>query len=425
MNNQHWTSFSSVALNTSPVPRTNPWMFLVRRRLVIATILGALFALSVLALYLMPQTYQASSSLLVERTRSPTMRTDYLPGVEMNEVMNTARNVASSRSVMAATVDKLRLTDLPQSDTMLSQASAAARHLLIQIGLVPEINPRDRLINSLLSWVTVSNVVNSNILNIVVRHEDPKLAANLANEITDQYVKQHLRIYSTHGLADFYREQTSIAEGEYRTAAQRVIDFKADASLYAITASREEYARELSALRGQLLTYTNDLTRLTRRYDPQHLEIAVTQEAMVSVQHRIRDTEAKLQKIEKDEVTLTDLEMHLDNRRKIYLEFANKYTEAAVNERADQDSVNVRQVEQAVVPSQPMMTRLFLLIVAFIFSAIIAIAGGLLWDYFDNHPTSPESVEQAMGVPVLGSLERLSASKLPTFYQAQEKRIFE
>jgi uncharacterized protein involved in exopolysaccharide biosynthesis len=424
MNTHHWTPSNSVALARSPPPGTSPWMFLIRRRTMMLVTFVMLFALASAVLYLAPQTYQASSTLLVERTRSPTMRTDYVPGVEMNEAMNTARIVASSRSVMAATIDKLGLAETSTpGDSFSATITRLIRNLFVRFGLIPKVSHRDDLINSLMHWVTVSNVVNSNILIITVRHEDKKLAANLANEITAQYIKQHLRIYSTHGLADFYREQTALAEAEYRAAGQRVIDFKATASLYAISASREEYTRELSALRSQLLTFTNDLNRLTRRYDPDHSEIAVARESMAAVETRIKDTEAKLQKLEKDEATLADLEMQLDNRRRTYIDFSNKYTEAAVNERADQDVVNVRQVEQAVVPSQPTISRILLLVMAFIGSAIVTVAAGLVRDYLDTHPTTVESVEQSLGLPVLGSLERLTAEQLPTFYAAHDKRI--
>lgn len=420
--NTHWTSVAPVVIDPSAPSQSKAWMFLFRRRYVILGVFVFLFATTTALLYLIPESYTAKSSLLVERTRSPIMRTDYSPGLEMNEVMNTARGIASSRSVMAATVDALRLTERPPSDTPFARLIETVNNVLMALGLVPEISARDRWIESLMRWVVVNPVVNSNILTITVSHDDPQLAAELVNEITAQYIRQHLKIYSTRGLAEFYRGQQAIAEKEYHIARQKIIDFKKDASLYAIAASRDEYARELSTLRGQLLTSTNDLNRLARRYDAQHPEVVVLRDTIAAVKTRVQETEAKLQRLERDEATLTDMELQLETRRKTYVDYSNKYNEAAINEQADQDVVNVRQVEQAVVPPQPWIARLFLILGAMIASLFVALGIGLLRDYFDDHPTGPESVENALGVPVLGWLERLPASNLKAIYRTGDMR---
>ncbi|WP_166802303.1 GumC family protein [Microvirga pakistanensis] len=420
--NTHWTSVAPVVLDGGTPAQSKAWMFLFRRRYVILGVFIALFAAATVLLYLVPQTYTAKSSLLVERTRSPIMRTDYSPGLEMNEVMNTARGIASSRSVIAAAVDSLRLPERPPSDTPFARIMSGVNDVLVALRLVPEINPRDRWIESLMRWVSVNPVVNSNILTISVSHDDPQLAADLVNEITNQYIKQHLRIYSTRGLAEFYRDQKANAEKEYHSARQRIIDFKKNASLYAITASRDEYARELSTLRGQLLTSTNDLNRLARRYDAQHPEVVVLRDTIAAVEARVQETESKLQRLERDESTLADMELQLETRRKTFIDYSNKYSEAAINEQADQDVVNVRQVEHAVVPPQPWIARLFLILGALIASLFVALGVGLLRDYFDDHPTGPENVESALGVPVLGWLERLPATRVQSIYVASDIR---
>ncbi|SCY57170.1 GumC family protein [Microvirga guangxiensis] len=423
--NTHWASVAPVVLDVGTPSRAKAWIFLFRRRYMILGVFLALFTAATALIYLVPQTYTAKSSLLVERTRSPIMRTDYSPGLEMNEVMNTARGIASSRSVISAAVDSLKLTERPPSNTLFASLLRGVDAILRTLGLVPEVNPRDRWIESVTKWLTVTPVVNSNILTISISHDDPQLAADLVNEITNQYIKQHLKIYSTRGLAEFYRDQKDLAEKEYHAARQRIIDFKKNASLYAISASRDEYARELSTLRGQLLTSTNDLNRLTRRYDAQHPEVVVLRDTISAVEARVQETEAKLQRLERDEATLTDMELQLDTRRKTYIDYSNKYSEAAISEHADPDVVNVRQVEQAVVPPQPWIARLFLIIGAMIASLAIAIGVGLLRDYFDDRPTGPENVESALGVPVLGWLERLPATKLRSIYVESDIRRIE
>lgn len=400
--NRHWIPVDSVQARPSAPTSTGVWTFVFRRK---RTIMGVFVGLSVLLttlLYLFPQTYVAEANLLVERNRSPIMRADYSPGLEMAEVMNTARGIASSRTVMEAVVNTLKLTERPERRSLFGHVVQGINWILVQVHLLPEVSRHDQWVLSLMQWVTIKPIVNSNILTISISHEDPELAAEIVNAISDQYVKAHLKIYSTRGLAEFYRERMIAAEAEYKEARQKVMDFKTGASLFAIAASREEYTRELGTLRTQLLSSTNDLSRLLRRYDPAHPEVTVSKDVITSIEARIAETEAKLKQLERDESTLTDLEMVLETRRKTYLDHANKYGEAAINEQADPDVVNVRLIEKASVPPQPWMPRLYLIAGAVLLSAMVAVLAGFLHTYFDTRPAAPDDVEQALGIPVVG-----------------------
>ncbi|KAB0265172.1 GumC family protein [Microvirga brassicacearum] len=405
--NNHWAMLGQTTSQPVEAPPPSVWTFLFSRKKLIGWGFATLFLLTTALLYLLPQSYVAEANLLVERNRSPIMRADYSPGLEMAEVMNTARGIASSRTVLAAVVDHLKLTERPRHTSFFGRLRENVNKGLVAVGLLPEVGPRDEWIQALTLWVTIKPIVNSNILTISMSLDDPRLAAEIVNEISSQYIKAHLAIYSTRGLADFYRERMTTAEAEYKSARQEVLDFKAKASLFAISASREEYTRELGTLRTQLLTTSNDLNRLLQRYDERHSEVTVIKDVMANVQTRVDETETKLKKLEQNEAALADMEMLLETKRKTYLDYVNKYGEASVNEQADSDVVNVRLVEKASVPPQPWMPRLFLIFGAGIASLFLAVAVAFLRGYFDGRPNSPDQVERALGIPVVGWLELL------------------
>jgi uncharacterized protein involved in exopolysaccharide biosynthesis len=333
--------------------------------------------------------------------------------------MNTARGIAGSRTVMTAVVDSLKLPERPQKQSLLSRIQRGASRVLVAFGLLPEVDARDEWVLSLMKLVTVKPIVNSNIMAISISLDDPKLATEIVNEISVQYVKQHLKIYSTRGLADFYRDRMTSADADYKATREKVLEFKAGASLFALSASREEYTRELGTLRSQLLTATNDLSRLLRRYDQQHPEVTVTKDVISAVEARIADTESKLKKLERDEAALADLEMVLETKRKTYLDYINKYGEAAISEQADQDVVNVRLIEEASVPPQPWMPRLYLLVAAAVLSALLAIAAAFIRGFFDSRPTSSDEVERILRTPVVGWVEDLSKGNLQALRSAR------
>lgn len=418
--NKHWTTIDPSPTRSTVPTSSGLWTFLSRRKGTILGVFAALFVLATALLYLVPPSYEAEANLLVERNRSPIMRADILPGLEMAEVMNTARGIASSRTVMTAVVDSLQLPERPQKSSIVSAIWRGTNRALVAVGLLPEVDVRDAWILSLMKNVTIKPIVNSNILTISIALDDPRLATEIVNEISVQYVKQHLKIYSTRGLAEFYRDRMNAAEADYKTTREKVLSFKTQASLFAVSASRDEYTRELGTLRSQLLTASNDLSRLLRRYDQQHPEVTVTKDVIAAVEGRIVDTEDKLKKLEQDEAALADLEMVLETKRRTYLDYVNKYGEAVVSGQADPDVVNVRLVEQASVPPQPWMPRLYLLVGAAILSALLAIAAAFVREFFDTRPTSAGEVERILRAPVVGWVEDLPKRDLSALYSGQD-----
>ena len=58
--------------------------------------------------YLLPQVYPASTNVVIERNRAPTLRSTYTPdGLESIEAMNNEVAIIRSRAVMAAVVEDL------------------------------------------------------------------------------------------------------------------------------------------------------------------------------------------------------------------------------------------------------------------------------------------------------------------------------
>ena len=100
------------------------------------------------------------------------------------------------------------------------------------------------------------------------------------------------------------------------------------------------------------------------------------------------------------------MEKAVASQDEIYRAEQEKFNRAVVNTVGDRNMVNVRVVDYAEVPVQPRFSRLFLIFVAIIGGALLSIANAMLREYFDDSIESPEDAEAAIGVPVLGSIER-------------------
>jgi uncharacterized protein involved in exopolysaccharide biosynthesis len=384
-------------VDARPNPGRAVFEFLFKWHGTILVVAGIVAILAAMLAYLLPQSFEAQTALLVERNRVPIMRSDYSPGVEMAEAMNTARAIASARSVMAATVDALGLAQRSQPNTLAQRSRKALGEILIWLGLWPRLDAREAWIEDLVRTIEIWPTVSSNILNIRFSHEDAKLAAAVVNTVAAKYIELHIQIYSTRGLAEFYKKHAEDAELKYKQLEDQLLAFKAEANFAAADVMKSELAREVSSLRTELLTSHAELARLLKRYEPQHVEVGLQRTSIAATEARIRDIEARLQGLERDTAINADLEMLLDDQRKALLDYKQKYREASLDQRADQEVVNVHVIEDAVVPIRPKFARLSIILIGCFAGLAIGFAVAFAREYLDERCTTTEQVEAALG----------------------------
>lgn len=406
--NTRWRPLGLTPVDVNRNPSQAIFEFLFKWHRTILSIFGLVAILATILAYVIPQTYEAKTAVLVERNRAPVMRTDYSPGVEMAEAMNTARAIASARSVMALTVDSLGLAQRSRSG-MVGRTLAAVP---VWLGLWPRIDAREAWIQSLITTIDIRPTVSSNILNIAFAHEDPELAAAVVNTVAAKYIELHIQVYSTRGLADFYKKHAEEAELKYKELRDQLLAFKAEANFAAADVMKSESAKELSTLRTQLLTSHAELSRLLQRYDQRHVEVSLQHRAIAATEAQIRDIEARLQALERDAATNADLEMLVDAQRKAFLDYRQRHREAALNQRVDQEAVNVHIVEEAAVPARPKLARLWIILIGCFAGLLLGLAAAFAREFLDARCSTPEQVEAALGLPVIGWLDQLPEGRM-------------
>ena len=386
--------------------------FLTKWRATLVGTLAAVVALATLAVYLLPQAYLAEATILVERNRAPIMRADLSPGLEMAEVMNTERAIASSRTVLEKVVDELALVDRPVPDGPFHRLQGLLGEALVSLGLWPELDPRDAWILRLERAATIKPVVNSNILSIAIGLDAPQLSADVANAISREYIAERVRIYSTEGLSDFYKQQADLAEANYRAQFDELLDFKEANGILASSTAKTDLVAELGLLRAQLLSNQNDMATRRQRYGPDHPDVRLLAQAMAEIEARIEQTETNLQTVERNEALVANLEMLVDEGRRTFIGYDQKYFEARMDERAGEDVVNVRVVDEAAPPARPTIARLLVVVGSALAGVLIALGVAALREYLDAHASHGDAVERALGVSVVGGVERMPRRQL-------------
>lgn len=124
---------------------------------------------------------------------------------------------------------------------------------------------------------------------------------------------------------------------------------------------------------------------------------------------------------EKERV-LNELELAIDNTRKIYSLLVMRREEMSVEKATDQRLSRIRVISPAGVPSDPISPRKGRNMILSVMIGIFAgLAGGLVREYFNSTFKSPHEVSLALDVPVLGVI---SAEKRNRFsYSQREPRL--
>ncbi len=156
-------------------------------------------AMVTLLAYISPQGFQAQSSILVERTKAPVAATSDFRAPERDEAMNTEVQILMSRPVLEAVVDELRLAE-PKDEPAGPTLKDRIRGWLIEAGLKTRTDPRERWIETLTQELGAKPVVDSSVLIVSFSSNDPRVAMNVVNAVTDAFIDHRRGVYSSRGL---------------------------------------------------------------------------------------------------------------------------------------------------------------------------------------------------------------------------------
>ena len=382
-------------------------VFIFKWQWTIVFVFAAVLGLVTVGVYVLPLSYAATASVIVEPMKSPSIRAQVVTGrVETAEVINTEMAIVVSRTVMQNVVDKLRLADRPRRVTVASRAAERVRDAFAGLGLITALDRREQWIIQLMKDVTVKPTVSSNVFTIRYEHQDPQLAAAIVNAATDEYLSHHLAIYSDKGAVDFYRVQMDQAKEKLDTARAALERYKSEKALAAAAARKDRLVSEATGVRERISRMNLELTEVASRYGPSDQRALLLREKLRTSQDEVARLRAQLQELETAEAKSLEMDVMVKAQEKTYLAYRDQFDHASLSTAGDKNVVNVRILDQAYVPARPVFSRLFRILVAAAVGAVLAVLVAMVREYFDQRVVTPALAEQILGVPVLGSIER-------------------
>lgn len=189
------------------------------------------------ATFLIPATYEASSTLLVKIGREYLYRpevTDKAPVVSINqeEALNSEINIITSRDLIKKVITTLGLAQI-YPDLAGTPLSATAR--------------LEAAITRFNKSLRVEVLRKSNVLQVNFRHNDPELAARAVNVLVEGYKEKHFLVYNGPESA-FLRNQLASFEQKLRDSEDEVQRFKQIKGVYSLDEQRALLLRQRSEL---------------------------------------------------------------------------------------------------------------------------------------------------------------------------------
>jgi uncharacterized protein involved in exopolysaccharide biosynthesis len=250
-----------------------------RRRRVIILAFAGLMAGFILAILILPPTYEAEMKILVQRERvDPVVSTE--PNVNQSDRNLTLDEITSEVELFQSR-DSLEKTvvdcGLYESKNPWSIGAIELR-VLGALGLAPD--KETRIYKAVLKMETkdlqVIPLNASDIIKVTYQSESPQLAAQVLKELGDLYLAKHTAVRRPQGTADFFHQQA------------------------------QQYKRELAASEAQLVRFTRQTGVVSADFEKQ-VTLQKVNDFDLSLQQTlasIAETEERLRTLEAEDVAV-------------------------------------------------------------------------------------------------------------------------
>ena len=338
-------------------------------------------------------------------TQEPTMPSvsSLLPGLSGdNNAANTEVETLRSRSLLGRVVDDLNLVHDPDfnPDPTTSLSHVAQNTLARWVPLIPPASSpnltanqnRTLTIDGLLKVITVSNVPDSMVFEVVVESADPAKAARIANTLSQFYIDRQISIKTTKNTQITQWLDTRVRQLQQQLEEKEtgLAEFSADMELIS-PETHAALSADFKALRAKIV----------------HLEDRASSPHLANRLAGLRKLEQNLRPQLIQQTTdlgqLQQLQREVFAAQQIYTQFLSQLEETTAQiDLAQPDSTILSLAETPVIPvrPRPMLVLLMTSVLG------LFLAGGRLVYQETGRQTfrSEQELEDEIGQTVLGQL---------------------
>ncbi|SHN38067.1 chain length determinant protein EpsF [Duganella sacchari] len=434
-----------------------------RKRVILLTLVITVLTTVVVSL-LLPKTYKATSSVLLNYKGVDPLTGLTMPGQLLPGYMATQIDIITSKNVALRVVDSLQLA---QSPAVIAQFNEAADGK----GTV-----RDWLADLLLKKLDIVPSRESSVVEISFKGSDPQFVAAIANAFAEQYQKVsiQLRVEPLKKASVYFDEQTKLLRDAVEVAQSRLSKYQQEHGIVSLDNRLDVESNRLNDLSGQLVLAQGQLMeansrqrmavgsdalespdvlsnpliqnlraalaaaeaklaevgeRLDRNH-PQYLsakaevdkmkvELAtqmkatsnsvrnnaqILQQREASLRSALAEQKAKVLELNRTRDEMNVLQKDVESAQHAFDATSQRFAQTKIEGQADQSDIAV--LNPATPPIEPASPRLVLNTILSVFlGGFLGLGFGLLAEMLDRRVRSEGDLAEALQAPVLGVID--------------------
>ncbi len=359
---------------------------MMRRRWVILTFFIVLVVTVLIGSLKQTPIYRATATLMIER-RSPKV-------VSVQEV------------APMGTSDYYAYKDYYETQYKLIKSRSLLEEVADSLGLKADNTRKGKdPVEKLLKIVNVYPIKNSQLVEISVEDSNPRMAANIANTVAVEYIRQNLErnVSATTDAAEWLSKRIDEQREKLKDAELALQKYREQYSIdvlpqvtndeRAIEDVKAEYAR----LQGVLANYTE---RYTDEH-PKMIELKAQISSLGNKVHGLEDVDAG------DKATeYRVLEGEVQTNKRMYELLLARLKEIDVSSTLNVNNISI--IDRAEVPERPVKPRLLLnMVLAVMVGLVMGTGLGFFVDYLDTTIKSPQDVKETLQSYFLGGIPEI------------------
>lgn len=433
-----------------------------RKKIILLT-LAATVAVTLVVSLLLPKTYKATSSVLLNYKGVDPVTGMTMPGQLLPGYMATQIDIITSQTVALRVVDQLKLAQSAEVIEQFRQDTDGK-------GTV-----RDWLATLLLKKLQIVPSRESSVVEISFKGADPQFAAAIANAFADEYQKisVQLKVEPMRKATSYFNDQTKLLRDAVEAAQSRLSKYQQDNGIVSVdnrldvesnrlnelsaqlvlaqaqsmeAASRRSMARGKSAespdvagnplvqtMRASLSQAETKLAEAAQRLGrnhPQYLsakaeadqlraslnaQISATtnsvgnnadvlQQREGSIRAALAEQKAKVLELNRARDELNVLQKDVESAQRAFEATSVRLSQTRIEGQAEQSDIAV--LNPAVAPIEPSSPRLLLnTALALMFGTLLGVGFGLAVELLDRRVRSVSDLSDLADLPVLGVID--------------------
>lgn len=366
---------------------------------------------AVVASFLMTPVYEAASKLLVINAAGPVSSKDEYSltqkAVKDEIIIDTAVEILTGRYLTEKVINEMGVkTIYPQ---------------LERKTLFGNLSKLQRAILKLKEDVTVNK---GNLIEVKFQHRDPSIAARVVNKLIEDFLDYYLVVQKQHQKYSFFKEQVELTENKLFESQKSLGLFRNSNKISSISKQKSLLLLQISELeieRSRGRAEISEQEALAAGAKKSSAEVKDVRNRLISLRSKVKKlnqliTQYKLElnRLDKTETRLRELERQVNLDEGNYLLYAKKLEEARITSAMDEQKIiNFSVIEPALPPIIPIKPQKVLIITV---SVILGCIGGLLLafvlEYFSHTFDNMWEMEETLGCTAIASFSELNKQEI-------------